>query len=219
MSIDRRTIPCPLQKKATVLLACCNGRSDLFANRQQAQAVQDDNQRAPFVSEHADGERNCAKQCEGYQGDDHAEGDRQVLPDDSAGTEAQLVRGKKIFEFVVHQDHFSLFEGGVAAACSHRDANVSGGDAGGIVYAVTDHGNFFAALGEAVDNGELVVRLELGADVVEGQVAGQLIGGGLAVAGEDKRLQATIFERGNQCPGFRADVIAEQQPAAEFAGV
>ena len=157
---------------------------------QQAQAVHHHDHRAAFVADHADGERNFAQQGEGDQHHHRPEGNDQVLADDAAGALAEAEGGQEILQPVVHEHDVRLFERGVRTARAHGDADVGGGQARGVVDAVAHHRHALALLGQRADGGELLLRLQLGAHVLDSQLRPQMLGGGLAVAGQHDGAQA-----------------------------
>jgi hypothetical protein len=63
-----------------------------------------------------------------------------------------------------------------------------------VVHAIADHRDLLAALREAVDDRKLFVGFELGADIVEPEVASQLICRGLSVAREHERRESSSFQ-------------------------
>jgi hypothetical protein len=97
---------------------------------------------------------------------------------------AQAEGGEKVFQPVVHQHHVGLLQCGVRPARAHRHADVGHGQTRRVVHAVADHRDFFAGGGEFLNRRDLLLRLQLGAHVIELQFRAQKIGGGLAVAGQ-----------------------------------
>jgi hypothetical protein len=77
-------------------------------HKQQAEAVQHDNHRAPFMPQHADGERDVPENGEPDEHDHRSERHKQVLADDPSGVLAQPKRGHEVFQPVVHQHDFRL---------------------------------------------------------------------------------------------------------------
>jgi hypothetical protein len=179
--------------------------------KEQAQAVHDHNDRAAFMANHTNGERNFAEQGEGHQDDYGPQRNEKVLADDRPGPLTETKRGEKVFQAIMHEHYIGLFERGIGAAGSHGHTDVRGGQAGGIVDTITDHGDAFAAFRERSDFRELLLRLEFGADVVEGQFITQVLGGGPAVAGQDHGAETFAPQLLKNGSRLGADIIAQDE--------
>ena len=65
--------------------------------------------------------------------------------------------------------------------------------------------------------GELLLRLQLGAHVLNPQLRPQMLGGGFAVAGQNDGAQAFAVQFIHEVAGLRADVVAQDEPAEQVA--
>ena len=84
-----------------------------------------------------------------------------------ARTLAQAEGGEKIFQPVVHQHHVGLFQRGIRTARAHRHADVRGRQARRVVHAIADHRHAVPLPAQFTDGGDLLLRLQFGAHVVE----------------------------------------------------
>ena len=103
------------------------------------------------MANHPNGKGNFTEQGEGYENDYRPQRNEKVLADDSASPLAQAKRGKKVFQAIMHQHDIGLFERGIGPAGAHGHTDVCGGQAGGIVDSITNHGDAFAAFRERSD--------------------------------------------------------------------
>lgn len=165
---------------------------------EQPEAVEADDDGAAFVGKDSEGEGEASAQCKDEHEDDGAEGDDEVLADDTPSLAAEADGVVEAFDPVVHEDHFALFEGGIAAASAHRDRDIGGGEAGSIIDAVPDHGDAMAFFPELLHEGDFVLREEAGVDVCffERKLSGDIEGRFGAVAGEHDGPDSGDFEVG-----------------------
>lgn len=182
---------------------------------EEAEAVEDDEDGAAFVAEHAMGEGEAGGDGEDGEDGEGAEGDDEVLADDASGAAAEVVGVADVFEAVVHEDDVGLFECGVGAAGAHGDADMGGGEGGGVVDTITDHGDAAALTGPGGDGGHFLFRAEFGADFVEVEMALEVIGRGMAVAGEGDGMESVCAEIGDNLAGLGSDIVAEEEASDE----
>ena len=95
-------------------------RAFLLFSEQQSQAVQHNDDRAPFVSHHSDSQRDPSKQRETDEHCHRAERDEEVLTNHVPRAPAQFKGGDKILQSVVHQHDFGLLQRGVRTARGTR---------------------------------------------------------------------------------------------------
>jgi hypothetical protein len=117
----------------------------------------------------------------------------------------------------VHEDDIGLLEGGVRAAGTHGHTDVGGGQTGGVVDAVTDHSHAAALLDQQADGGELVLGPEFGPDILDLEFTLEVVGGSLAVTGEDDSAEALAVEFLDELTGLGADIVPQNEAAQERA--
>lgn len=127
---------------------------------EQPEAVEADDDGAAFVGEDSEGEGEASPQCKDEHEDDGPEGDDEVLADDAASLAAESNRVVEAFDAIIHEDHFALFECGIAATATHCDRDVGSGKTGSIIDSVTNHGNSVSFLPEFLDKSDLVFGKE-----------------------------------------------------------
>ena len=82
------------------------------------------------------------------------------------GAGAAQADGKgQLAEIVAHEHDIGGFQGDCGAARAHRHADRGGGQCGRIVHAVADHRDDAATVLEFTDQGQLVSRQQLRADI------------------------------------------------------
>src|ERR1035438_8137863 len=136
----------------------------------EAEAVHHYDDRAAFVADDADGEGDLSHDGKGNQHHDRAHRDNQVLTNHAAGALAEAEGSQEVLQPVVHQNHVRLFEGGIRAAGTHRDADIGGGQARGIVDAVAYQCHAPALLSERANGLQLLLWLQLGAHILNPQL-------------------------------------------------
>ena len=100
----------------------------------QAQAVEDDNNRAAFVADDAGGKIDLLCQRRNDQKKDYAKRNDNVLANDRARAPAQDERLLDILNLVVHQDHVGLFQRCIGSASAHAERDIRGGQTRRIVH-------------------------------------------------------------------------------------
>ncbi len=187
------------------------------AAQDETEAVEDDEDGAAFVAQDAEGQGNSAGDGETCQDDNRAEGEDEILADDGAGANAELMGGEKVFQAIVHEDDVGLFKGCIGTPGAHGHPDVCGRKGGGVIDAIPDHGDVATGLGERGDRGDLFVRFEFGPDLVEREFLLQVPACRLAVACEDDRRKAQGAEARHDVPGLGPDVVAKEDSTQDVA--
>ncbi|BCM64732.1 hypothetical protein EASAB2608_00066 [Streptomyces sp. EAS-AB2608] len=137
-------------------------------------------------------ETDTPQKVEGARGEGDADGvvdqgEQQVLLDVAHGGAGEPDGGDDAGEGAGDEGDVGGLDGDVGAGADGQ-ADVGGGQGGGVVDAVADHAHR-AALGlEATDRVGLVLRQHLGQDPAHADLGGDGGGGASAVAGDDDRL-------------------------------
>ena len=108
---------------------------------QEAQAVQDHQERAAFVANDGDGQREFVKKCAHHQQHHSAHGKSEVLPNDGAGATGKAVRGGKLGHLLGEKRHIGGLQRDLAARGPHRDAKIGAGQCGGVIHPIADKGH------------------------------------------------------------------------------
>jgi hypothetical protein len=106
---------------------------------------------------------------------------------------------------------------GDVRAGADGDAEVGGGQGGGVVDAVADHGHDVAVRLEGGDPVGLVGRQHLGDDVLDADLAGDGLGGRGVVAGDHPYLQAEGLQLGDSLGGVRLDGVGNGDQTGQEA--
>ena len=150
---------------------------------------------------------------QGKAGKFHDEGEHDVLPHDADALARDADGLGDLQGIVVHQHNVRGFDGGVAAHGAHGDADVRAGQDGRVVDAVADKGEIVLRglfCQQLFDLGDLVARQKLAADLVDAQLARDLLGYAARVAREHDGLGDTgLLEAGNGLGGVRLDDIGD----------
>jgi hypothetical protein len=99
-------------------------------------------------------------------------------------------------------------------AGSEGDADVGGGQGGGVVGAVAGHRDDVALFAQLADDGVLLLGGDAGAHVVDAELARDGAGGGLVVAAEHEQAQAALAQ-GRE--GARRDGVGQGEEGRELA--
>ena len=202
-------------------LACRPHRRQLTPalEAEQAHRVQQDEQRADLVK---DRRRHRPEHAQAGQHDRHAveaEGeDEDVLADDPDRLPRQSNGLGQRDQRVAHEDDRARLGRDVGADASEGQADVGQGQGGGIVDAVAHHRDDAALLLAAPHPLGLVGRSQLGLDLLDVHLLGQLAGRGRAVAGEDRQVANPQFpEFVNHVVGLGADPVPGPDRAGDRA--
>jgi hypothetical protein len=153
---------------------------------------------------------------DGHERDEDGAGQGEVLAHDPPGPAGVDEDVGDVVEVLAEQGHVGGLDGDVAAGDAHGDANVGGGQGRGVVDAVAQHRGPPART-ELADGGDLVLRSQLGPDVVDAGLAGQSVGGGLVVAREHRdAADAVAAETGDDLGCFGAQLVADGDGAEEL---
>ncbi|VXC20624.1 hypothetical protein CITRIK5_80062 [Citricoccus sp. K5] len=115
------------------------------------------------------------------------------------GDQAQVVAG---------EGDVGGFDGRVRAGGAHGDADLGGGQGGGVVDAVTDHRGGGGA-GQLADGGGLVLGAQFGAHVADAGVGGDGPGGAGVVAGEHRDPDALAGQGGHDGGDLGAQLVPD----------
>ena len=120
-------------------------------------------------------------------------------------------------EVVGHQDEVGGFQGDVGAGAAQRDAQVGGGEGGGVVDAVADHGDDAVAAAQFLEQAQLVLGQQFGL-VVQAERPGDGGGSETVVAGEQDLVgDAQVAEAGDGLPRPGAEGIGHGEHAQGVA--
>jgi len=111
-------------------------------------------------------------------------------------------------EVAFHEGDAGAFDGDVGAG-AHGDADIGGGEGGGVVDAVAGHGDAFAGAFQLLDEADFVGGCEAGFDAIEAEREGDGVGGGAVVAGGDDDFDAEGVEGGDGVAGGFLDWVGE----------
>src|SRR5471032_195087 len=174
------------------------------------------------VADHADGaERHRGagnhgvEQAEGgqrYADQVVDEGPEQVLAYLAVAAARDRDGGGHQRRIAAHQRDAGGVHGDVGAA-GYGDADIGGGQRGGVVDAVADHGDASAAGLQAGDGGRFVGGQHVGDDAAYAQFLADGVGAALVVAGEQDGLDVHRLQRLQRGAGLRFDAVAEGQQA------
>ena len=95
---------------------------------------------------------------------------------------------------------------------------MTGGEGGGVVDSVTDHGDVAALALEAGDGVEFLVGAEAGVDIGDGEFFAEGFCGFGAVAGEDEREEAASADGLDDVFCGEADFVAKTDAAGGVGG-
>lgn len=164
------------------------------AGAEEAQTVEADDDGGSFVTGHAEWEREVTDEVPGDEGGDEGGGDGQVGDDQAAGAAREDEGGRDDGQVVGDDDGVRGVEREVGSGAAHGDADIGGGQGGGVVDAVADHGHLPAGRPgsvvpgrgglEAADGGDLALGEKTGVDVGDGEGTGEPAGGVGVIAGE-----------------------------------
>src|SRR5208283_2664778 len=115
-------------------------------------------------------------------------------------------------------DHVAGLAGGLGAGV-HGHADVGLGQGGGVVGAVADHGDEFAALLLLADAGQFVLGFGLGDVIVHTGLGGDGGGGEVVVAGDHDGADAHFAELGEALLDAAFDNVLELDEAEGFGTV
>ncbi len=117
------------------------------------------------------GEWECAGEVPDDEAGDERRGDDEVGGHDAAGAARQLDHGGDSGEVVADDDGVGGLQGEVGPGAAHGDAGVRGGQRGGVVDAVADHGDPLPAGFELADGSDLILGQQPGAHVGDADLA------------------------------------------------
>mmetsp|Transcript_42313 Transcript_42313/g.99251 ORF Transcript_42313/g.99251 Transcript_42313/m.99251 type:complete len:221 (+) Transcript_42313:4160-4822(+) len=112
------------------------------------------------------------------------------------GAARQPDRLSHLAQVVVHDQHVGGLLGGVGAGGAHRETNRRRGKARRVVDAVTHHADGAAGT-QFADGGLLVLRQQLGANLVDAELARNGLRGRRVVAGQHDGRDAELAQRGD----------------------
>src|SRR5258708_4823714 len=111
------------------------------------------------MSNDAESEWNFSQQRADHEHCHGAKRNDEVLANDAARAATEAERSQKIFQTVVHQYHFRLFERGIGTTRTHGHTDIGGGKAGRIVHTVTDHRDALTTCGKLANGLDLLLWL------------------------------------------------------------
>src|SRR5699024_10822894 len=130
----------------------------------------------------------------------------------------QADRLRQLQQVILHQGDVGGLDGDSGAGGTHRHADVGGGQGRGVVDAVADHRDGEAFALELLDDGELVLGQQLGADLVHPDLGGDRLGDPPVVTGEhDDLLHAVRVEPGDHLLRIGADPVGDGDHADHAA--
>ena len=140
----------------------------------------------------------------------------QALLDGGHGAPRQGDGGDDAAQVAADQGDVGGGDGDVGAGAD-GDAEVGGGQGGGVVDAVADHRDHVPVGLEGGDPGGLVGREDLGDDVVDADLSGDGVRGGGVVAGHHPDLQAEGLQLGDGLGGVGLDGVGDGHQAGQGA--
>ncbi len=121
-------------------------------------------------------------------------------------------------QVVAHEGHVGGFDGNVRAHGAHGHAQMRGGQGGGIVDAVSDHGHFPDGGRQLRNRPGLVLRQKVGPHLRHAGLARNLFGARPGIAGQhDDRPDARFLELVQDGAGLRPDRVLDVQEAQHGA--
>ena len=150
----------------------CGGEAGQRPCPRGAHGVEDDEHFGGFVDHHDGGRSQDAERGERDQRADDQQREADVLQHDRAGVAGVDEVLREVAQVLTHQRDVGGLDGDVGAHGPHGDADIGGGQRGGVIDAVTDHGDP-AATGDLGQQPSLVLRAQLGVDGVDARVMGE----------------------------------------------
>jgi hypothetical protein len=175
----------------------------------QAQPVEDYDDCAAFVTNHASGEINFLCQRGDDQEQNDAERNNDVLTNDRASAPAEHDCFFDILNFVVHQDDVGLFQRSIGSPCAHADGHIRRGQAGRVIDSVADHRHLFPRRAPIVNALQFGLWAQLGADIGYADLLRHHRSRSNTIAREQCDPQTGALEEINYAFRRRPDLIAQ----------
>ena len=123
-------------------------------------------------------------------------------------------------QVVAHQNDVGDFQGHVGTGGAHGDADVGGGQRGGVVDPVADHRNDLVALAEPSDDGHLLIGQHVGVHVVGADLIGDSVGhAGIVARQDDDPTDAESLQGRQRVRGARARLVGRGDDAPGGVGL